>query len=137
MVRPSRPWLHWLLWLVIALLPLRGWALAEMAAMTALPGAVMMAVSPQDMTPHAAAEALPPCHAAPADRSMPTDADPQATPAHAGCSLCEICHASLGLPAPPALSLPRLPQATPALVPVTGAADAPPDALFRPPRRQT
>ena len=137
MFRPARPVLRWLLWLVIALLPLRGWALAEMAAMTALPGAVTMAVSPQDMTPHAAAEALPPCHAAPADRSMPTDADPQATPAHAGCSLCEICHASLGLPAPPSLSLPRLPQAAPALVPVTGAADAPPDALFRPPRRQT
>lgn len=136
MFRPARPVLRWLLWLVIALLPLRGWALAEMAAMTALPGAVMMAVSPQDMTPHAA-EALPPCHAALADRSMPTDADPQATPAHAGCSLCEICHASLGLPAPPSLSLPRLPQATPALVPVTGAADAPPDALFRPPRHQT
>lgn len=131
MFRPARPVLRWLLWLVIALLSLRGWALAEMAAMTALPGAVMMAVSPQDMTPHAAAEALPPCHAA------PTDADPQTTPAHAGCSLCEICHASLGLPAPPSLSLPQLPQATPALVPVTGAADAPPDALFRPPRRQT
>ena len=128
MFRPARPVLRWLLWLVIALLPLRGWALAEMAAMTTLPGAVMMAVSPQDM---------PPCHAAPAERAMPTDADPQATPAHAGCSLCEICHASLGLPAPPALSLPRLPQAAPALVPVTGAADAPPDALFRPPRRQT
>ncbi|GAB1435005.1 hypothetical protein MASR2M32_12260 [Sphaerotilus sulfidivorans] len=68
---------------------------------------------------------------------MPTRRPRRPTPAHAGCSLCEICHASLGLPAPPALSLPRLPQATPALVSVTGAADAPPDALFRPPRRQT
>ncbi|MFM2348389.1 MAG: hypothetical protein RL654_3142 [Pseudomonadota bacterium] len=123
MFRPARSVLRWLLWLVIALLPLRGWALAEMTAMTAMP--------------RAAAEALPPCHAAPADRSMPPDADPQAAPHHAGCSLCEICHASLGLPAPPSLSLPRLPQAAPALVPVTGAADAPPDALFRPPRCRT
>ncbi|MEY2875710.1 MAG: hypothetical protein RLZZ373_3081 [Pseudomonadota bacterium] len=113
MFRPSRPSLHWLLWLVIALLPLRGWAMAQMAAAPIAPT-------------HHAADAQPPCHG---DRLSGTKAT------HAGCSLCEVCHASLGLPAVTALHLPSLPHAAPTATPITGVRDGPPSELFRPPRR--
>ncbi|MEY4909896.1 MAG: hypothetical protein RL260_3614 [Pseudomonadota bacterium] len=115
MFRPSRPSLHWLLWLVIALLPLRGWAMTQMA------------VAPVSVAQAAEADALPPCHT-----GLP---DPKATPAHAGCSLCEVCHASLGLPTVTELHLPTLPHAAPAVTPITGVRDGPPSELFRPPRR--
>lgn len=116
MVRPARSTLHWLLWLVIALLPLRGWAMAQMA--------VAPVVLTQ--TAEATADPLPPCHGAPTE--TPT------TPAHAGCLLCEVCHASLGLPTVTALHLPALPHAAPAVTPTTGVRDGPPGELFRPPR---
>jgi hypothetical protein len=112
MPRPlSRPTLHWLLWLVIALLPLRGWAMAQMAVPA--------------VTPHHAAEAAPHCH---------DQGTHKAAPAHAGCALCEVCHASLGLPAVVVLHLPALPHAAPAATPITGVRDGPPSELFRPPR---
>lgn len=116
MVRPARSPLHWLLWLVIALLPLRGWAMAQMA------------VAPVGLTQttEATADTLPPCHGAPTDNA--------AIPTHAGCVLCEVCHASLGLPAVVALHLPALPHAAPAVTPITGVRDGPPSELFRPPR---
>lgn len=114
MLRPTRFTLHWLLWLVIALLPLRGWAMAEMTVMPVAPV-------------HHAMGDQPPCHG-----------DHQAAKAaagHAGCSLCEVCHASLGLPAVIDLHLPALPHAVPAVTPITGVRDGPPSELFRPPRR--
>jgi hypothetical protein len=121
MFRPARPTLHWLLWLVIALLPLRGWAMATMA---------MPPVAATQAAETAEAEALPPCHSA-----MGGMADAKATPAHAGCSLCEVCHASLGLPTVTVLHLPALPHVAPAVTPITGVPDGPPGELFRPPRR--
>ncbi|WP_310459994.1 hypothetical protein [Sphaerotilus sp.] len=114
MFRPSRPSLHWLLWLVIALLPLRGWAMAQMA------------VAPVTAAHHAVKDMQQPCHA---------EASSKATPSHAGCSLCEVCHASLGLPTLTELHLPTLPHAAPAVTPITGVRDGPPGELFRPPRR--
>jgi hypothetical protein len=111
MFRPVRPTLHWLLWLVIALLPLRGWAMAQMAVPA--------------VAPHHATEAAPHCH---------DDGTQKATPTHAGCSLCEVCHASLGLPAVVVLHLHTLPHAVPAITPITGVRDGPPSELFRPPR---
>jgi len=112
MVRPPRPTLHWLLWLVIALLPLRGWAMAQMAVPAT--------------APHHATEAAPHCH---------DDGTQKAAPTHAGCSLCEVCHASLGLPAVVVLHLHTLPHAAPTITPITGVRDGPPSELFRPPRR--
>ena len=117
--RLRRPTLHWLLWLVIALLPLRGWAMAQMVVM---PATAAPAVA------SAGAPATPPCHSAMADAQV------QAAPAHAGCSLCEVCHASLGLPEVMALHLPDLPHAAPVVAPITGVRDGPPGELFRPPR---
>ncbi|MEX8494108.1 hypothetical protein [Sphaerotilus sp.] len=112
MPRPlSRPTLHWLLWLVIALLPLRGWAM------------VQMAVPP--VAQHHTTAAAPHCH---------DEGTHKAAPSHAGCSLCEVCHASLGLPAVLVLHLSTLPHAAPAATPITGVRDGPPSELFRPPR---
>jgi hypothetical protein len=111
MVRPARPPLHWLLWLVIALLPLRGWAMAQMAVPA--------------VAQHHATEAAAHCH---------DDGTQKAAPTHAGCSLCEVCHASLGLPAVVVLHLHTLPHAAPTITPITGVRDGPPSELFRPPR---
>ena len=116
--RPSRPWLHWLLWLVIALLPLRGWAMAQMAVAELAP---VLAQGEADQVPHA-------CHE--------TTASPQAdTALHAGCTLCEVCHAGLAPAVALTLPLPELPHAPPAATEPTGPPEAPPSALFRPPRR--
>ena len=115
--RLRRPTLHWLLWLVIALLPLRGWAMAQMVV---VPATATQAVASAD------AQAMPACHIA--------DGQIKAMPAHAGCSLCEVCHASLGLPEVMALHLPDLPHAAPVVAPITGVRDGPPGELFRPPR---
>jgi hypothetical protein len=85
-----------------------------------------MATVPVAAAHHAVKDTQPPCHA---------EASSKATPSHAGCSLCEVCHASLGLPAVIRLHLPTLPHAAPEATPVTGLRDGPPSELFRPPRR--
>ncbi|MEY4754284.1 MAG: hypothetical protein RJA44_1959 [Pseudomonadota bacterium] len=133
MSRPLRPTLHWLLWLVLALLPLRGWAWAAM-----LPAEVAAAVA--SVTPDESADPLPPCHrtALKADGTVTvTDggiaaddgaaADPSSP--HPGCTLCSLCHAAaapadMQLPALPAL-LPESPSVGPAAQPPGWRADTP------------
>ena len=127
MVRPSRPWLHWLLWLVIALLPLRGWALAQMAAPVA-DGATPAALLQIDTTTDAAADTD--LHD---DMTMPCHDAGQASP-HGACSLCSVCHAGLA-PAPSlVLALPERLTHRPAAAPPAGLPDGPPSELFPPPR---
>lgn len=125
MRRLARPSLHWLLWLVIALLPLRGWAQAQMAAPAAA-RAMATALTSADATQHHADEAMPACHGHVDSTAAPTQGSI--------CSLCDVCHASLGLTAPVELRLPDLPGAVPTATPVPGLADGPPSELFRPPR---
>ena len=97
------------MWLMLALLPLRGWA-----------NLVMHLPAPS-------APAVAPCHGdaaqAKADSAVKT------------CSLCALCHGSL-LPqaALAPLAEDRHAQALP-LALGTAAPDAEPDGLFRPPRR--
>ena len=98
-----------LLWLMLALLPLRGWAMGVMNVSMAAPA-------------HEAS--APACHDAAGDEA--------ALHAHA---LCDICHA-VAAPAPE-LALPALDRHAGGLigwVPVA-AAEAGPAALFKPPRR--
>ncbi|MDQ5898474.1 MAG: hypothetical protein QG612_2560 [Pseudomonadota bacterium] len=122
MVRPALPVLRWLLWLAIALLPLRGWAMAQMAVAELAP------VLAQSGVHHACHEAAASPQPAPAtDRQVDTAL-------HAGCTLCEVCHAGLAPAATSALALPELPHAPPATAPPTGPPDVPATALFRPPR---
>jgi hypothetical protein len=98
-----------LLWLMLALLPLRGWA---------------------NLTMHLPATDTPvmaPCHG----EASPAAADP----AGEACTLCDVCHGAVLLAvdlAPPGHD--RRAQTLPAAAPQPAPA-AEPDALFRPPRR--
>jgi len=100
-----------LLWLMLALLPLRGWANLAMH----LPA------------PAQAAVASAPCHG--------DAAQAKADAAAKTCTLCDLCHGSLlPLAGVAALTENRRAQALP--VDLTRAApQAEPDGLFRPPRR--
>ena len=110
-------WAGLLLGVLLALLPLRGWAWATMQLAASGPSAAASAVS------------LPPCHAAVAahDGALPDDTG-------SGCLLCTLCHgadlcqpaaqlapelaataASAAVPqghSPPALPLPERPPRT-------------------------
>jgi len=98
------------LWLLLALLPLRGWAHLSMH----LP-------APADSS------VVTPCHGAEAA------ADPSDTAQH--CTLCDICHgAMLLLSGDAAQGKDRRAQPLPAAAP-QAAPTAEPDAVFRPPRR--
>ncbi len=100
-----------LLWLLLALLPLRGWA---------------------NLTMHLPAQAAPavaPCHGVEGQfAAQPADA---AT----ACTLCDVCHGAVLLREGNApQSTDRRAQPLPAAV-AAAAPAAEPSALFRPPRR--
>jgi cytochrome c553 len=98
-----------LLWLLLALLPLRGWAHLSMHL------------------PAADTSAAAPCHGAEAA------ADPSSTTPP--CTLCDICHGAMLPWADDSASRPdRRAQCLPGAAPAATAA-AEPDTLFRPPRR--
>jgi hypothetical protein len=100
-----------LLWLLLALLPMRGWA------------NLTMHLPVQD------AAAVAPCHGAEGQSA----ADPADTPAP--CTLCDVCHGAMLLPACAAPQHgDRRGQPLPAAVPLA-AQSAEPETLFRPPRR--
>ena len=110
-----RPWRIALLCLLMALLPLRGWAWAGMQVRGAMPQGAIVATSalagahhmaPQAQAPQAQAQvhptaAVPPCHGRLAQASASAHTTPQDTappqPDHGSqagtCSLCDLCHA--------------------------------------------
>jgi hypothetical protein len=117
MSRPSRRLYTVLLWVAIALLPLRAFAAALMPA--------------ADAPLHSAADAMAshaPCHGGEAEDPT-SDAG-----AHAGCSLCELCHSSALAVDTPSLRLAALVHAGPPLHHATAPEARAPDGLFRPPR---
>jgi hypothetical protein len=77
----------WVILLLIALLPLRGWAATGMA--------VPAPVAPVSAE---AAAALPPCHAGLAEDELAMLAAEPAPTTHL-CSTCDLCHAPLAVPA--------------------------------------
>ena len=98
-----------LLWLLLALLPLRGWAHSSMHL------------------PAADTSAAAPCHGAEAVTDPSTAVQP--------CTLCDICHSAMLPWADGALSHPdRRAQPLPGAAPPAAAATEP-GTLFRPPRR--
>lgn len=119
----TRIWRVALLTLLIALLPLRGWAWAVMPVATPT-GSPMAAEASADM----------PCHG----HAASPDEAPEPSPAPAKvahtCSLCDLCHA--GVIAPPSWSW--APDAPPLSAPswaVTAAQGRDgQDGVFRPPR---
>ena len=78
------------MWILLALLPLRGWASVSMQVEMATDALV----TASDMPHHASA----PCHeAAPASADGSTSGS-----GHAGCSMCDLCHSvALVSPASP------------------------------------
>ena len=119
----NRHWRRiWLIGLLIALLPLRGWAWATMPVATWEP---------------------PPCHASAHQADAPLDAAQDAAPdaapdaaadSHATCTLCDLCHAGV-ISAPDwAWPDPQPPATAPswAVSPFSGREGG--DDLFKPPR---
>ena len=106
----NRHWRRiWLIGLLIALLPLRGWAWATMPV---------------------AAWEPPPCHAS----AHQADAQDAASDSHATCTLCDLCHAGVIVPPSWAWFHDAPPISPPSwAVSATHGRDGT-DGLFRPPR---
>jgi cytochrome c5 len=88
-----RPLSPLILWILLALLPLRGWATSDMQVSMALgtmTSAVVAASSTPTATkaqPHAAA----PCHGDGVTADAGGTPEPS-TGSHAACTLCDLCH---------------------------------------------
>lgn len=122
--------LTWIVWMVVALLPMRGWAFAAMPTVPGTGGPVAVFAPAAHPEAHEAAADSMPCHGVEATESRhggTADAD-------GTCALCQICHAAFAAaPSVPACEPPLAQRAAPP------SHDAPaPDAerrsLFRPPR---
>jgi hypothetical protein len=94
-----------ILWILLALLPLRGWATSDMQVsmgMSTVMAATAAAASTQaapDVQHHAAA----PCHGVAAKEDV--DAAPElSTVGHTACTLCDLCHSVAMATAAPVLS---------------------------------
>jgi hypothetical protein len=149
----TRFWRVALLTLLIALLPLRGWAWAVMPVPTpghAAPGAPDQVVSAASHGAHApaatslrhAAERAAPCHGHQATTQHATaDAHADAAPVTSDnpgtghtCSLCDLCHAGVIVPPSWAWFHDAPPVSPPSwAVSATHGRDGT-DGLFRPPR---
>ena len=107
----------WILWLMLALLPLRGWAVVSM-------GLPMSDAGPAAM---AAADPAPtgqmPCH------DMAGDAV-----AGSACQACDWCHAAIVLPSAWTFAGDELPAAPPRVGPAQDTGRHMPGGLDRPPR---
>jgi uncharacterized transporter YbjL len=95
-----------ILWILLALLPLRGWATGDMQVSMALgtmTGAVV-AASAMQAAPEAQHHAAAPCH------GDGVTADAAGTPepsggSHAACTLCDLCHSVAMAAAEPQVSV--------------------------------
>ena len=80
------------LWILLALLPLRGWAYGNMQVGMA---AAAVAMAAQNAESPAAAPVAMPCHEAASATDARPGADPDADSANSGhtaCALCDLCH---------------------------------------------
>jgi hypothetical protein len=80
-----------ILWILLALLPLRGWAMSDMQVSMAT--GTLAAVASQQVANAPPVHASPPCHGESAQQtSAGTDESRVESGAHSGCSLCDLCH---------------------------------------------
>lgn len=116
----------WIVWLMLALLPLRGWAVASMTMEMTVVEPPVIAVADVHVT-QGVANALP-CHEAAGD-----DGGASSDTCHA-CTLCDLCHSAVSVFTETALSPLPLPDALPraAMAHDTGLAAV--GGLERPPR---
>ena len=119
-----------LLWLLVALLPLRGWAACAMLAEMPMGGAVLTLSAEADGDDIAC-----PHHARLAEQAAPDHAEHAQSDAHPACALCDLCHAG-SAPAQLATFDAALPASTHVLSAriATGRAQLSPPPLERPPR---
>jgi len=142
----------WIVWIVVALLPLRGWAFAAMPMAGPAHASSVFAThasqhGPQGSPIQQAIASAMPCHGAPG-HAIPQDASARggmshgdagrADASHDGtdptCALCQICHGAFAAaPAVPAFEPPLAHRAA-APAHDTPAPDAERRGLFRPPR---
>jgi hypothetical protein len=118
----SMPWRSWIIWSMLALLPLRGWAVTTME----MPAAVDDAPTHQAAAEQPSVQLNAPCH----DGADESDAG---SSGHA-CALCDLCH-SAAASAPQFAPPPVLPPG--AAPPTVAARDTGRHAiggLDRPPR---
>lgn len=110
----------WILWLMLALLPLRGWAVAGMGLPQAAHEVPMSVAMADEAAPSTAAM---PCHQANADAES-----------GASCQACDWCHAAMGT-APDVLVPGRPPLAdAPRVAPQRDTGRPAVGGLERPPR---
>lgn len=134
----TRFWRFALLTLLIALLPLRGWAWAVMPVPTPSHVTKGEPIAQAEIAPATHAAHMPPCHAAPASQAAQHATDHPSDAQGGGqthtCSLCDLCHA--GVIAPPSWAWfhDAPPVAPPSWAVSTTLGRDGPDGLFRPPR---
>ncbi len=94
-----------ILWILLALLPLRGWAMSEMQVSMA--ASALTAASAEIVLPQAGHEihatAAAPCHGDAAS-SHADNAPPSNSGNHSACNLCDLCHGVVMVDAQSALS---------------------------------
>jgi hypothetical protein len=90
----------WIVCLMLALLPLRGWAAASMTVPAAVSDASVHVVQVAGPGEHT----VPSCHEAAGDESSPTG--------HA-CNLCDLCHSAVADQAEASVPQMPLPDVTP------------------------
>lgn len=131
----------WILWLMLALLPLRGWAVAGMAMPEPVRAAVMAhqaaasvgdAVDAMNDAAHHTPDtsALRPCHSTPGAQDNSGDS----TPVGSACTACDVCHAAWGLAPSVAVVLTPPPTCAPAVMAQRDTGRAAVSGLDRPPR---
>jgi hypothetical protein len=109
----------WIIWLMLALLPLRGWAVATMQ----MPDGPVESAGAEMRPAQAPAQLDAPCH----------DAAQQDAGGHA-CGLCDLCHSAVTVAPQAGASAPALPTEAPAPAIVRDTGRCAVDGLERPPR---
>jgi cytochrome c553 len=107
---PRRPWI---LWLMLALLPLRGFAAGWMPAQQSAQVVMQLGAAAPDVAP--------PCH--------DTDSGPSAC-----CTLCDLCHGAAAAATSAGPMLATLPRLAVRQAPARDTGRQPLDLLERPPR---
>jgi hypothetical protein len=90
------PFRRIVLWILLALLPLRGWAMGDMQVSMAT--GTLAAVASAHVADAPPVQASTPCHGESAQQTSdaPDESRVEAG-AHSGCSLCDLCH-SVAMP---------------------------------------
>lgn len=140
----TRFWRFALLTLLIALLPLRGWAWAVMPVPALGSSALHGAHAPAAASLHQAAERSAPCHGhqasdqhdliAPDTGASPVTTDTPGNGHAHTCSLCDLCHAGVIVPPTWAWFHGAPPVSPPSWAVSAAHGRDGSDGLFRPPR---